>query len=71
MNDPAAHARFEPHPHAADIGAGIAKNLENFRVVVKFHSDFGEQRIGILLNQAEAFLVENVERTEPAVEIGP
>ena len=70
LNDPAAHARLETHPFALHIGAGIAKIIEDFRIAAKFHAGIAQNGVGVLLDQAEPFLAENIEGGDPAPDIG-
>jgi hypothetical protein len=58
------------HPLAPHVGAGLAPKLQRLGVVAKLDADLLEHRIGVLLDQGEAFLVENLVDLDPAPDIG-
>ena len=61
LNDRPAHARVEAHTGALHIRPGLAEDFQDLLVVMKLHADVAKQAVGILLDEAEALLVEHVE----------
>ncbi len=66
LDDLAAHAAREPDPFALDVGAGLAEQAQGVRVATELEPDLFEDRVGVLLDRGEAFLVEDLERLEGA-----
>ena len=53
-----------------NVGAGALEDVENFRIAGEIHAGFLEQNIGVVLDQAQPFLVEHIEGAETAIDVG-
>ena len=48
------------HALALDVGAGVLPQLQRLRVVAEDDADLFQHRVGILLDEGEALLVEHL-----------
>ena len=72
LDDPAAHAAREADALAVDVGAGLADQAQGVRVATELDPDLLEDRVGVVLDERQALLVEHLERGEgPGQERGP
>ncbi|MCY1242260.1 hypothetical protein D9M68_538670 [compost metagenome] len=58
------------HALAAHIGTGLFPQFERFRVVAELDADFLQDRVGIALDELQAFLVEDLIFANLALDIG-
>ena len=66
----AAHAARHPHQFAGYLGTRRAPDFQRFGIVAEFAADFGQDLLGILLDQRQAFLVEQVDIGQAAADEG-
>ena len=64
LDDLAAHPAREADPLAVDVGAGVAQQAEGVGVAAELEADLLEDRVGVVLDEREALLVEDLERGE-------
>jgi len=60
LDDVPTHTRFESHPFSLYVRTGSAEIIENFRIVVKFHTGITQDVIGISFDQAQTFFIEDI-----------
>ena len=70
LDDRAAHPAREADPLAVDVGARLPQQPERVRVAAEVDADLLEDRVGVLLDQREALLAEDLERRERARQEG-
>ena len=58
LNDRPAQAAGEAHTFAFHIGARILEQGKRLRKITKFNADFLENRVGVMLDKLQAFLVQ-------------
>jgi len=68
LHDRPAQPTRKAYPLAIDIGAGIAEEGKRLRKITEFNADFLENRVGILLDELQAFLVQHLEIGNPAID---
>ena len=66
LDDRAAHPAREPDALAVDVGAGLAQQSEGLGVAAEVEADLLEDRVGVLLDERQALLAEDLERRELA-----
>ena len=66
LDDLPAHAARETDALALDVGAGVAEQPKRVGVAAELETDLLEDRVGVVLDQREALLVEHLERGELA-----
>ena len=66
----AAEALREMHPLAPNVGSCFLPQRQGFGVLTEFDADFLENRIGVALDQLQAFLVEDLVFADLAGDIG-
>src|SRR4029450_11062614 len=64
LDDLPAHPAREADPAAPGGGPGIAQRAQRILVATELEADLLEDRVGVLLDGREAFLVEDLERRE-------
>ena len=70
LDDPAAHPRLEAHALAVHVGARVVEDRENLGIAAKLHPDLLKKPVGVALDEVEALLAEDPERTELAEDAG-
>lgn len=68
LNNRATHSPWESHPFAIDISACVLQKLERPRKVAKLNADFLKQCLGIVLDELQAFFVEDLEVWDLAID---
>ena len=58
------------HALALDVGAGLLPQLQRLGVVAKDDADLFEHRVGVLLDQRQAFLVQHLIDVDLALDVG-
>ena len=66
LDDLAAHPAREADALALDVGTGILEQAQRLGVAPELEPDLLEDRVGVVLDQREPFLVEDLERLERA-----
>ena len=66
LDDLAAHPAREADPLAVDVGAGVAQQRERLGVAAELEADLLEDRVGVVLDERQALLAEDLERRERA-----
>ena len=61
--------RVEAHPLAVDVGAGLPEQVEGGVIAPDFDADLGEDPVGVLLDEVEAALCEQVVVGDLALEL--
>ena len=69
LHDPAAHPAREADPLAVDVGAGLAQQPERLRVVPELDPDLLEDRVGVVLEDGETLVAQDLERCERAGQV--
>src|SRR6185369_3134377 len=64
LDDLAAHPAREPDPFALDVGAGVAEEMQGVAVAAELEADLLEDRVGVLLDDREALVVQDLERSQ-------
>ena len=64
LDDLAAHPAREADALAVDVGAGVAEQAERVGVAAELDADLLEDRVGVVLDEREALLAEDLERGE-------
>jgi hypothetical protein len=70
LDEGAGEAALEADALALDIGACAAEQLERLWIAAELHADFLQDRIGIALDELQAFFAEQAEQAEGTVDIG-
>ena len=66
LHDRAAHPAREADAHAVDVGAGVVQQSNRLGVAPELEADLLEDRVGVLLDERQALLAEDLERRELA-----
>ncbi len=66
LDDRAAHPAREADALALDVGAGLAEQPERVRVAAELETDLLEDRVGVVLDERQALVAEDLERRERA-----
>ena len=61
LDDGPAHAAREADPLAVDVGAGLAQQAQGVRVAAEVDADLLEDRVGVVLDEREPLLREDLE----------
>jgi hypothetical protein len=61
LDDPSAHAPREPDQLAVDLSAAIAQCLQRVRVATEHDPDLFEDRVGVVLDERQTLLAEDLE----------
>src|SRR4051794_1944818 len=69
LDQPPAHAPLEADVLASDLRPRIPQDLEDFRVTPEVHADFLQDRIGVVLDNREPFLAQDLVSADPALDI--
>src|SRR5207244_1709282 len=64
LDDPPAHAAREPDAYAVDVRPSVGQKTECLDVAAELDADLFEDRVGVVLDQREPFLAEDLERRE-------
>src|SRR3954452_1950081 len=62
LHDLPAHAPRETDSCSVDRCAGVGKNLQRRRVVANLHTDFLQDRLGVVLDDLETLVADDLER---------
>ena len=66
LDDLAAHPAREADAHAVDVGAGVVQQPQRLGVAAELDADLLEDRVGVVLDERQALLAEDLERRERA-----
>ena len=70
LDQGATHATRHLYQLACHLGAGCAPDLQCLGIVAEFHADLCQNRLCIGLDQAEALVVQHVEKGQSPTDIG-
>ncbi len=70
LHDLPAHAPRKAHQGAVDRGAGVGEHLQRRRVVADDHPDLLEDRVGVVLEDLETFVADDLERLHGSCQVG-
>ncbi len=70
LDDLAAHPAREPHQLALDVRAAVAERDERLGVAPEDDPDLFQDRVGVVLEEREALLVQDLERLQVAGQEG-